>query len=121
MFASESNEYTKDWVAGVFPQLDSLTVSWELTTGNPFSYCFFPSLRMSSEILPRFKTNEPKSFEFDSFSENVSRSQNWINSTFDFSKLVEERSLVIPAQLSFKSFTKLEFTLLLYGPFSSGK
>ena len=72
-------------------------------------------------MLPRLKIKLPKLFEFDSFSEKVSNNQNCMNSTFDFSKLVELISLVIPAQLFIKSLVKLEVILLLYGPFSLGK
>ena len=72
-------------------------------------------------MFPRFKTKFPKLLEFDSFSLKVSKSQNWINSTLAFSKLVEDKSLVIPPQLLFESLRKSWAILLLYGPFSVGK
>ena len=54
---------------------------------------------MSSEMFPRFKTRSPKSISLELFSEKVSKSQNWTNSTLALSKLVEDKSRVIPPQL----------------------
>ena len=62
---------------------------------------------MSSEMFPRFKTRSPKSISLELFSEKVSKSQNWTNSTLALSKLVEDKSRVIPPQLFVESSKKL--------------
>ena len=76
-----------------------MVLSVDASLGNPFSYCFLPSFKTSSEIFPRLKVIVPPSLPAVSSYIKGSINQNWIYSTFERSKSVVVNGLIIPPKL----------------------
>ena len=77
----ELKAYVSDWLDGVIPQFET----WELlfdSVGKPFSNCFLPSGKISSEIFPRWNTKSPICAGWLLSSEKLSKTQNCMYSTF---------------------------------------